>query len=147
MPYPFQEYVRHEEAWKNARSLERVLPKPEEVKDGWINIGKNQSFEAVQPRIMHMLSGMGYGPKLRKYYGLRFFFVNRFIGENMDRLTREWLVTVNDGRVAAITNACRKAVLEAFEPEPMPNPAGIDIEKIVKRGKELLETGFSEPLV
>ena len=143
MRYPFHEYLRHIDEWGKTRSLTRVRPRPEEG-DIWIEIGTATDEKAVNLRIMHMLSELGCTPEQRRYYGPRFFFINRFIGLNMDRLTKEWLVLVEDGSKAAVTNACYKAVIEEFEPEPMPNIDDVKLEKIIERGKELLKTGFSE---
>jgi hypothetical protein len=145
MRYLFQEYQRHLDEWEKARSLKRVRPKPEEAPDGWIDVGIDTGAMAVNLRIMHMLSELGCTAEQRRYYGPRFFFANRFIGLNMERLTKEWLVLVEDGAKAAVTNACSKAVLEAIEPEPMPNIADVDLEKVIARGRELLKTGFAEP--
>ena len=143
MRYPFQEYQRHNIEWEKTRSLIRVRPKPEEA-DIWIEVGSDRGDIAVNLRIMHMLSNLGCTPEQRRYYGPRFFFVNQFIGLNIERLTKEWLVIVDDGAKAAVTNACSKAVIEAFEEEPMPKLTDVDLEKVIARGRALLTTGFTE---
>jgi hypothetical protein len=143
MRYPLQQYERHSDGWGKARLLTRVRPKPEES-DQWIDIGPEESYAAVQFRIMHMLSEQGCTPEEREYYGLRFFAVNRFIGLNMARLTKEWMVIVSDGGKAVATDACVKAVLEAFEPEPMPDIEDVSLDKIIAWGRQLLKTGVTD---
>lgn len=136
MRYPLQQYERHSDGWGKARLLTRVRPKPEES-DQWIDIGPEESYAAVQFRIMHMLSEQGCTPEEREYYGLRFFAVNQFIGLNMTRLRKEWMVIVNDGGRAVVIDACVKAVLEAFESEPMQHVEDVSLEQIIARARQL----------
>ena len=138
MRYSLQQFERHSDGWGKARSLTRVRPKPEES-DEWIDIGPQESYAAVQFRIMHMLSEQGCTAEEREYYALRFFAVNRFIGLNMVRLRKEWMVIVNDGGKAVVIDACVKAVLEAFESEPMPHTEDVSLEEIIARGRQLRE--------
>ena len=112
----------------------------------WIDIGSDQGFEAVNLRIMHMLSDLGCNPFQRGYFGPRFFYVTRFIGSHGDEMCVNGLTTVDDGEVAVVTDAGQKAVLEAFEPDPMPAYANIDAKSVFSRGKELLVSGFTEDL-
>ena len=110
----------------------------------WIEVGDKMDSKSISTRLMSMFSLSGCSLEEERYWGPRFFWINRYIGAHMALFQKEGLVIIHDDELCMTTQACQKAVLEAFDKSPIPRMESIDLHAVVARGKILLKTGFSE---
>jgi hypothetical protein len=134
MDYPFSAFKRHLEMWHDVRRLTEIFPKPEEPGgDRPIRIGNDMSVAGLNFRIMHMLSADGITGELRKYVGMRFFHMLRFIALHEAAFNKAGFVLLDDGTQQTAPNAVLRAVHETFRGEPLRKSDSEPIGPVIER--------------
>ncbi len=137
MTYPFLNFVQHSEAWQEAGLAETVVLNGETIA-----LGKQTDVYAIVLRVRAMFSRFHCTPEEAMYWAPRFHRIIDYLALHLDAFVDEGLALINDEGGRLLTLAAQKAVLEAFDRDPLPGLAQIDLPAVLARGRELQATEF-----